>query len=59
MQQKLKVKVQGAPYFGSDSLVGKITPLLSAFACGLSMLKTNRHPFPHGSIGRRICQIRF
>src|SRR6266851_1483604 len=59
MQERLKVKVQGAPCFGRDGLVGKTTPLLSAFACGLSILKTQAHLFPHGSIGRRICQIHF
>src|SRR6201987_5698379 len=29
MQERLKVKVQDAPCFGRDGLVGKVTPLLS------------------------------
>ena len=43
MQERLKVKVQDAPCFGRDGLVGKVTPLLSASACGRSILKTQDH----------------
>jgi hypothetical protein len=42
-----------------DGLVAKAAPLLSAFACGLSILKTQGCLFPQGSTGRRICQILF
>src|SRR4030095_1014212 len=59
MQERLKVKVQDAPCFGKDGLAGKVAPLLSASACGRSILKTQDHPSLHGSIGQPICQIPF
>ena len=43
---------------GRDGLAEKTTPLLSAFACDLLSLKKRHHLFRHGSIGRRIYQIR-
>src|SRR6266852_5353853 len=44
MQWRLKVKAHGTPCFGRDGRVARATPRLSAFACGLSILKTQRHP---------------
>lgn len=54
MPERLKVKVQAAPCFGTDGLVGKVAPLLLASACGRSMLKTQDHLSLHGSIGQPI-----
>jgi hypothetical protein len=50
---------QDAPCFGRDGLIGKVTPLLSASACGRSILKTQDHLSLHGSIGQPICQTHF
>jgi hypothetical protein len=57
-ERELEAKVLSAPCLGRDGLVGKTTPVLSEFACGLLILQTQGRLFRHGSIGRPICQIR-